>query len=161
MSRTTLLSLRAIVAGAIVAASSVSVGHAADDATAAIEKANKAFMAAVQRGDTTALSNMYTANAKALPPNSGAVSGRADIGALWGSAFASGVGALELKSTEVETHGDTAIEVGTVQILDKGGASIGRGKYVVVWKRENGAWKLHRDIWNMDAAPAMKDQSPK
>jgi ketosteroid isomerase-like protein len=161
MSRTTLLALKATVAVAIIAGSSVSVGHAADDVTAAIEKANKAFMAAVQRGDTTALSNMYTANAKALPPNSGAVSGRTDIGALWGSAFASGVGGLELKSTEVERHGDTAIEVGTVQILAKGGASIGRGKYIVIWKRENGAWKLHRDIWNMDSAPAMKDNSPK
>jgi ketosteroid isomerase-like protein len=161
MSRPSPILLKVLIAVATVAAGGVSVGHAAEDATAAIEKANKAFMAAVKRGDTTALSNMYTTNAKALPPNSGAVSGRADIGALWGSAIASGVGGLELKSTEVETHGDTAIEVGTVQILDKSGASIGRGKYLVVWKRENGAWKLHRDIWNMDSGPVMKEHSPR
>ena len=22
------------------------------------------------------------------------------------------------------------------------------GRYVVVWKRQNGHWKIHRDIWN-------------
>ena len=28
------------------------------------------------------------------------------------------------------------------------------GKYVVVWQRgDDGAWRLHRDIWNMNPAP--------
>jgi ketosteroid isomerase-like protein len=27
------------------------------------------------------------------------------------------------------------------------------GKYVVIWKREDGAWKLHRDIWTTSASP--------
>ena len=25
-------------------------------------------------------------------------------------------------------------------------------KYVVVWKQEDGAWRRHVDIWNMDSA---------
>jgi ketosteroid isomerase-like protein len=29
------------------------------------------------------------------------------------------------------------------------------GKYIVVWQLgDDGAWRLHRDIWNMNAAPA-------
>jgi hypothetical protein len=27
------------------------------------------------------------------------------------------------------------------------------GKYIVVWKRQDGVWKLHADIWNSDAPP--------
>ena len=27
---------------------------------------------------------------------------------------------------------------------------ITEGRYVVVWKRTNGEWKLHRDIWNTE-----------
>ena len=23
-----------------------------------------------------------------------------------------------------------------------------KARYLVVWKREGGSWKLHRDIWN-------------
>jgi hypothetical protein len=28
------------------------------------------------------------------------------------------------------------------------GSILDTGKYIVIWKRENGAWKWHRDIWN-------------
>jgi ketosteroid isomerase-like protein len=30
----------------------------------------------------------------------------------------------------------------------EGGQVIDNGKYVVLWRREAGQWKLHRDIWN-------------
>lgn len=153
MKRMRLISLKALVSALVIVASGASVARAADDATAAIEKANKAFIEAVHRGDTAALARMYTSNAKAMPPNAEAVSGRDEIGALWSSVIASGVTGLQLNTIEVETHGDTAIEVGTLQALGKDAAPIARGKYMVLWKREGGAWKLHRDIWNMDAAP--------
>jgi ketosteroid isomerase-like protein len=36
----------------------------------------------------------------------------------------------------------------------KDGAELDHGKYVVIWKKEAGGWKLHRDIWNSSQAPA-------
>jgi ketosteroid isomerase-like protein len=30
------------------------------------------------------------------------------------------------------------------------------GKYIVVWKKDGDAWRLHRDIWNTDPAPAVE-----
>jgi hypothetical protein len=41
-----------------------------------------------------------------------------------------------------------ANEVGKYRITGEGGKLLDTGKYVVVWKREQGQWKLHRDIWN-------------
>ena len=37
--------------------------------------------------------------------------------------------------------------VGTVKLAGVDG-SVTVSRYIVVWKRENGKWKLHRDIWN-------------
>jgi ketosteroid isomerase-like protein len=36
----------------------------------------------------------------------------------------------------------------------EGGKVVDRGKYIVIWKREQGQWKLHRDIWNTSMPPA-------
>jgi ketosteroid isomerase-like protein len=53
------------------------------------------------------------------------------------------------------THGDTALEVETYALIGEGGKTLDTGKYVVVWKRQGGQWKIHRDIWNTNA-PAAK-----
>jgi ketosteroid isomerase-like protein len=37
----------------------------------------------------------------------------------------------------------------------KDGKVADRGKYVVIWKRVGGEWKLHRDIWTT-SLPAAK-----
>ena len=67
----------------------------------------------------------------------------------------SGIKAIELKTTEVEGLGESAAEVGSYTIYGKDGAAIDRGKYLVLWRRVDGAWKLHRDCWNSNE-PASK-----
>jgi ketosteroid isomerase-like protein len=47
----------------------------------------------------------------------------------------------------VEGHGDTAHEVGKYAVPAEGGKVVDTGDYIVIWKRENGRWRLHRDIW--------------
>ena len=37
-------------------------------------------------------------------------------------------------------------------MTDKSGKEIDKGKYIVLWKMEDGKWKLHRDIFNSDNA---------
>ena len=60
----------------------------------------------------------------------------------------SGIKGVTVTTLEVEVSGDTAHEVGTYGLMGDGGKVLDAGKYVVVWKREDGKWKLHRDIWN-------------
>ena len=66
-----------------------------------------------------------------------------------------GIKSIELKTTEVEGLGDTAVEVGSFTLFAKTGATIDQGKYLVLWKRVDGAWRLHRDCWNSNQ-PASK-----
>ena len=124
------------------------------DARPAIEAANKQFIAAVAKGDAAALAGMYTTNAIAFPPNDEPAKGRAAIQKLWQGVVASGIKGATLTTSEVETYGDTAHEVGSYEMKVEGGKVVDRGKYVVVWKREQGQWKLHRDIWNTSMPPA-------
>ncbi|MEK7715556.1 MAG: DUF4440 domain-containing protein, partial [candidate division NC10 bacterium] len=42
---------------------------------------------------------------------------------------------------------DLACEVGAIKVVGAN-SQVTAGRYVVVWKRQNGHWKLHRDIWN-------------
>jgi len=55
----------------------------------------------------------------------------------------------------VASRGDLAYEVGTYAAMGEGGKPLDSGKYVVVWRRDGEAWKLHRDIWNT-SMPAPK-----
>jgi uncharacterized protein (TIGR02246 family) len=121
----------------------------------AIEAANKQFAAALSRGDAAAIAALYTTNAQAFPPNSPVVSGRAGIEKMWKGVVDSGIAGASLATTDVEAHGDAAFETGTYEMKLKDGKVADSGKYVVVWKRENGQWRIHRDIWNT-SMPATK-----
>ena len=105
------------------------------------------FAAAFLRGDAEAVAELYTEDAELLPPGAGVVAGRPAIAAFWKGAIDAGVKDLVLKTMQVESAGDLAYEVGTVRIVASDG-QVSEDRYLVVWKRENGKWQLHRDIWN-------------
>jgi ketosteroid isomerase-like protein len=98
-----------------------------------------------------ALDRVYTSSATVLPPGGEMVTGRENIKGFWRTALeALGVTGVRLETVSFEPNGDTGYEIGRAT-LEFGGAPSATGKYVVVWKREDGAWKWHVDIWNMSA----------
>ena len=143
-----------LLCSSLVFLASTSPNAQSGDARAAIEAANAKFSAAWAKKDAAALSALYTANATLLPPNTTHATGTEAILEFWKAAMAAAPPAVKLTSTEVEAHGDTAHEVGTYQMFATDGKVVDKGKYVVVWKREGGQWKLHRDIWSSDMPPA-------
>ena len=108
----------------------------------------ESFMAAVRRGDAAGLAALYTENGQVLPPNAGVVAGRQGVQAFWQAVMDMGVKEAKLEIVELESHGVTAIEVSAFTLLGEGGQVLDKGKYIVIWKREGGQWKLHRDIFN-------------
>ena len=123
---------------------------------AAIEAGNKKFVTGAAKGDAAMIASAYTADAEAFPPNSDVVRGRAAIEKLWKSVLDSGITAMELVTTEVDSQGPLAYEVGTYLMKTKDGKVADRGKYCVVWKKVNGQWLLHRDIWSTNLPEAKK-----
>jgi hypothetical protein len=69
--------------------------------------------------------------------------------------FTEGFTDYYLETIDVEAHGDTAIEIGRYRLLAAGDVVADQGKYIVVWKNDNGAWKLHRDIWTTSQPAAV------
>jgi len=124
-------------------------------ARAAVEAANGKFSSAFAAGKAADVAAHYTADAQAFPPNGDIVAGRAAIQKLWQGVMDSGVKGVKLTTLEVTPRGDIAYEVGKYELAGPGGNVLDRGKYVVVWKREGGRWKIHRDIWNT-SMPAAK-----
>ena len=116
---------------------------------ATIEKLNETFVTALARGDITAVAGMYAEDAYLLPPDEGIVKGRAAIQSFWTRA-AEGIGEFKLTTVDVKPLGsDAAREVGTFRLKTKGQSPQEvSGKYVVVWQRVGGEWKLATDIWN-------------
>jgi ketosteroid isomerase-like protein/quercetin dioxygenase-like cupin family protein len=53
---------------------------------------------------------------------------------------------------DVGTGGDVGYTTGTYQMTSAGGTE--KGKYVTVWKKQDGQWKVAEDIFNADASPA-------
>lgn len=123
---------------------------------AAIEAGNKKFLDGAAKGDAALIATAYTADAEAFPSNSDVVKGRDAIQKLWKSVLDSGINAFELRTTEVEADGNLAYEVGTYVMKMKDGKIADRGKYCVVWKRVDGQWLLHRDIWTTNVPEAKK-----
>jgi ketosteroid isomerase-like protein len=117
-----------------------------DEARSAIEAGNKELFSALKRGDTAAMAALYTANAQLFPPNREVVRGKKAIEELFGSITEVKGGGLT--TTELEVHGDTAIETGTYKLLGEDGSQLDKGNYLAIWKRQEGKWKIHRDIWN-------------
>lgn len=118
----------------------------------AIAAANESLAAAFNRGDAAGMATLYTANGQVLPPNSDFVTGRQGVQAFWQAVMDMGIKEVKLETDEVEDHGDTAIEVSTFALMGEGGQVLDKGKYIVIWKHEEGQWKLHRDIFNSSLA---------
>ena len=120
-----------------------------------IASANKKFMDAFSRADAAGIAALYTDDAKLLPPGSPMMSGKDAIQSFWQGAMDMGIKEAKLEIVAVESAGNLAYEVSRFALSgeQQGGESIMlTGKYVVVWKNQDGNWKLHVDIWNTDEA---------
>lgn len=148
---------RFVVLGGLVLM--LGIGQAfAQSAEQAIEKQLDAFEAAFDAGDGKALAELYTEDAVLLPPGAERVEGRAKIAEFWQGAMDAGLKDPSLEAVEVVEFDDHAYEVGALSITapgDDGEPASVSGKYMVIWQRgDDGAWRLHRDIWNMSPAPS-------
>jgi uncharacterized protein (TIGR02246 family) len=126
------------------------------DVTSEIAEANKGFMAAFKNGDAYTLAGNYTKNAKLYPSNSDVIEGQKAIEDFWSAVIMNaGIKKAFLETVTAESYGNIAIEEGRYRLYAEGDQMVDQGKYIVTWEKEDGKWKLHRDIWNT-SIPAPK-----
>jgi uncharacterized protein (TIGR02246 family) len=121
------------------------------DAKKEIDEVNKKFMDFVAKGDSAGIASLYTTDAKLMFTGAPATMGQAGIQSVFGGIIKSGVTKVDLKTVDVFGTEELLAEEGSVTIYVKE-AAVGEEKYIVLWKKEDGKWKLFRDIANSNSA---------
>ncbi len=114
-----------------------------------IQKANAQWIELFNKGDFAGVGTLYTSDAVALPPDAGIVKGRDAISAMWKD-MATKVTEPRLTTVDVRRLSPRAArEIGTFTLKTKGDSPQElSGKYVAIWEKVRGGWKLSTDIWN-------------
>lgn len=112
-----------------------------------IEAANKEFMAFFAATDSVGLANLYTQDAKLMMNGAPAISGRKSIQTALSGIMNSGISSVDLRTINVWGTEDLLVEEGELSLF-VGDTEADQGKYIVAWIKEDGKWKLFRDIFN-------------
>lgn len=133
-------SLKAQTTDTKLAASNFDMGQAKK----IIERIDKQFSEDFKNGDSLALAAYYTKDGKL-----GSVKGK-DIISAWGKMIRNSIkdGAPNMIFTinSLSSDGEYLVELGIYEFKDENDNVNGKGKYLVVWKQEDGKWKIYRDI---------------
>ena len=106
-----------------------------------------AWIGAFNDGDAAAIAAMMTEDGMLLPPNSPPIEGREAIEGYWAAAIAGGLSG-SLEEIESSVSGDLGYKVGTYELSGADGEVVDHGKWIEVWKKIDGEWLMHRDIYN-------------
>ncbi|CAN5383586.1 hypothetical protein BH09BAC3_BH09BAC3_14050 [soil metagenome] len=123
------------------------------DAAAAqkeIEAINQSFSEALSKSDSVGLSEFYTLDAKMMGPNGPALVGRDNIRAGFGGMIKGGIAKVTLKTLNVWGNSEYLTEEGELTLAIAGGQVVDQGKFLALWKKEDGKWKLFRDMYSSD-----------
>jgi uncharacterized protein (TIGR02246 family) len=129
-------------------------GAATHPDTQAIEAAAARFAEAFGRDDFDALLALYTPNARLLVDGGEPVDGLAAIREFfvrWKAAN----GAQTIRFSQFEFYGEDPVvtEVSQMEIRDAASGQLqARGKQILVRVKQDGQWRIHRDIWNGNGA---------
>ena len=115
---------------------------------AGIAATNQKFMDALAKGDSLAIASCYHSEGVILAPNMEPISGRNNIVSFESGGIKWGITGIAVKTTEVWGNEENAYEVGTFELFGKDKTMIDKGNYLVVWKQEDGEWKLYRDMFS-------------
>ncbi len=114
----------------------------------ATQALNDALASAFARSDFSKIADFYAAEAMLLPPRGKAVQGRDSITAFW-LGFGNRFAGIVFTTADVRLIGeDVARETGTYATSGTGEQQApGQGKYLFLWERVNGEWRIESSIW--------------
>lgn len=130
----------------------------ADEAAdrAALEATAQAWIASFNARDVDATAALMTEDVVLLDPNIAPVRGRQAARKAWAAAMRAAKGRLTTATKELVIAGDVAWRIGTFAQEPRDSGLLGPGQSLEIWKRENGQWKLHRQMSsNLLTAPRL------
>ena len=129
-----------------------------------IRAGTQSWVKSFNSGNAGAVVALYADEAVLMPPGAPPAHGTAAIkeaiakeiaGAKKGGVtFAIGTG------DEVKVVGDMAWHSGGYFIMDKANKPVDAGKFLEVWEKKGGKWRIVRDMWNSNGAPGTPPAAP-
>ena len=119
-----------------------------------IERKNEQFTRAHVMGNRATIDAMFTDDAKVLPPNADPVIGRVAIDKLTAEFIAYGITEFHERTTDFYGTGELLVDQGDYVMVYGPDKTVERGKYLNVWKRVDGEWKIYSNIWSANAPGA-------
>lgn len=96
--------------------------------------------------DSSALGNMYMKNAEIIP----STKGRDNIIKVFGSYIRDSITGSSFKTTQLWGNEQLLVEEGVGKWSHANGRLVASGRYLLVWKKDEGKWKILRDTWFPD-----------
>ena len=124
-----------------------------DSVKAHINKMNESYSERFMTGDTAFYNSRYCKNAEVYSPGMPAVKGLDSIISFFYQGGSNKEAKIELPLGNIYGNEELVVEEGTYNFPDGKGGSVDKGKFIALWKQEEGTWKLFREIWNTDNAP--------
>ena len=110
-----------------------------------VDSINAKWVEQIRIGDSMSLAGHYSSDAELLMSNSEPIKAK-DILSAWGSMVRTGLRDWKFTTTDLQGDSNFLIETGNYEIKDANKKLADKGNYVVIWKKENGEWKLYRDV---------------
>ena len=121
-----------------------------DSVRAEIAASNAIFGASFGKNDSTAFLNCYATDACIFPTGMPKLCGPAALAQFFKGGVSMGIRNIVLKTDELFGGKDGVSETGTYEMLGEKNVSLEKGKFMVLWKKVDGKWKMFRDVWNSD-----------
>ena len=107
---------------------------------------------AIAARDFDRLATLYTDNACLMPDGVPTCSGREALLGFFGGVCDSGIVATRFTTLDVEADGALAVETGRYELYAAHPSGdrqrVDAGRYLVVWRKVDGNWRIHRDMFN-------------
>lgn len=116
-----------------------------------IQAAIVQFSEYVMNDDAVSIGQAYTEDAKIFATNREIIEGRENIQKYWTNTGPNKTTYHKIIPEEITVQGKTAYDYGRYEgttTQANGDKSNWQGKYVIVWKKIDGQWKIYLDIWN-------------
>lgn len=119
-----------------------------------IQDMHSALLKAYNAKDAVGVAALYTDDAVLMPPNLATVKSKIAVEDFMRQMLVPPMTGMLLNYTETNICGNNAYSYGYYTMLGANGVTVDRGKFVEIL-RNDGGWKISRDIWNSDiVAPA-------
>lgn len=126
-----------------------------------IAELNARWVRAVAEEDTDSIVSLHAEDGRIMPPGQPAAVGHDALEQAWSGVLAMTDSlTFETEVLEVSPSATMAYDIGSYRWAYRtpdGESARDRGKFVVIWEKRDGQWKVVADIFNSNGAPGGSD----